>query len=91
MHSMLNGARPPRPDNHEISDRLWHMIERCWHNVPSKRMSAREAADLLETELRHRPGSHPVPHAELPANRNTLGNQGGTVSALRNLISHFLI
>ena len=50
-YSMLNGARPPRQNHHEISDRVWDMIERCWHNVPSKRISAREAVDLLETEI----------------------------------------
>jgi serine/threonine protein kinase len=51
-YSMLNGARPPRPNHHsEISDRVWYMIERCWHDVPSRRMSAGEAANLLETEL----------------------------------------
>ena len=49
---MLSGARPARPNHHEISDRLWYMVERCWHVVPSERMSAEEAADLLETELR---------------------------------------
>jgi len=26
-HSMLNGDRPPRQKHHEISDRLWYMIE----------------------------------------------------------------
>ena len=50
-YSMLNGARPPRPNHHEMSDRLWYLIERCWHSVPSERMPAGEAADLLETEL----------------------------------------
>ena len=87
---MLNGARPPRPANRGIPDRVWYMIERCWHNVPSKRISAREVVNLLETELRRRPGSRPIPRAEFSANGNT-GNQGGAVVAPRNLISHFLI
>ena len=50
-YSMLAGARPQRQNHHGISDRVWDMIEQCWHNVPSKRMSAREAVNLLETEL----------------------------------------
>lgn len=51
-YSMLNGDRPPRPNlNHDISDRVWRMIEQCWHGVPSKRLSAGEAVKLLETEL----------------------------------------
>lgn len=62
-YSMLNGARPPRPNHHEISDRVWYMIERCWHNTPSQRMSAGEAVNLLETELRHTPHSRTLTHA----------------------------
>ena len=62
-YRMLSGARPPRPNCHEISDRVWYMIERCWHNVPSKRMSAGEALNLLETELGRTPDSLPLPWA----------------------------
>lgn len=50
---MLKGDRPSRPDDGEISDQLWSMIERCWDVVPSHRMSAREVIVLLETELQH--------------------------------------
>jgi len=51
-YSMLSGDRPLRPNHREISDRVWHLIERCWHNVPSERMSVGEVVTLLETELR---------------------------------------
>ena len=51
MYSMLNGSRPPRPNHHEITDRVWYLIERCWHNVPSKRMLVGEVVNLLKTEL----------------------------------------
>ncbi|KAF9644623.1 kinase-like protein [Thelephora ganbajun] len=47
---ILKGDRPPRPDHHEISDRLWDIIERCWDSVPSKRMSVTEVVNLLEIE-----------------------------------------
>ncbi|KAF9645215.1 kinase-like protein [Thelephora ganbajun] len=47
-YSMLTGDRPSQPDNHEISDRLWDMIERCWDSMPSKRMSVGEVVGLLE-------------------------------------------
>jgi hypothetical protein len=50
-YSMLNEARPPRPNHHEISDRVWYTIKRCWHIVPSKRMSVEEVVDFLEAEL----------------------------------------
>jgi len=52
-HSMLNGARPRRPNHHEVSDRVWQMIERCLHKVPSKRTAAGEVVNLLEIELGH--------------------------------------
>ena len=51
MYSMLKGDRPPRPNHQEVSDRIWYMIERCWHVVPSERMSIGEVIVLLETEL----------------------------------------
>ena len=47
---MLNGDRPPRPDHPEVSDQVWHMIKKCWHDVPSRRMSISEALNVLETE-----------------------------------------
>jgi len=50
-YSMLSGARPPRPDNHDIPDRVWDVIERCWDSVPSRRLSVGEAVRILETEL----------------------------------------
>ena len=50
-YSMLSGARPPRQSHHKIPDQAWYMIERCWHNVPSKRMLVGEVVNLLETEL----------------------------------------
>jgi len=51
-YSMLSGDRPLRPNHQEISVPLWYMLERCWHRVPSKRMTAGEVLNLLETELR---------------------------------------
>jgi hypothetical protein len=56
-YTMLNGTRPSRPNHHEVSDRIWRMIERCWHTVPSRRVSAGEVVELLEAELRRGVGS----------------------------------
>ena len=50
-YSMLTGVRPSRQTRHNIPDRVWYMMERCWNDVPSKRMSAEEVVNLLETEL----------------------------------------
>ena len=51
-YSMLNGTRPSRPNQHEISDRIWDMVERCLYTKPSKRMSIEEVVGHLEAELR---------------------------------------
>jgi len=51
-YSMLSGDRPSRSNHQEIPVPLWYMIERCWYNVPSKRMTAGEVLNLLGTELR---------------------------------------
>ena len=50
-YSMLSGARPSRPNYHEISDQMWYLIEQCWDSVPSRRLSVGEAAGILEKEL----------------------------------------
>ena len=52
-YMMLTGHRPSRLNHHEISDRLWDMVEWCWHVVPSQRMSVGEAVSRLEAELRY--------------------------------------
>ena len=56
---MLKGGRPLRRSHNEISDRVWHVIERCWDNEPSKRMLVWEAANFLEAETRGTGGSLP--------------------------------
>jgi len=58
-YSMLSGARPPRPDHHEISDGVWYMIEQCWDGVPSRRLSIGEVISILETESGRTPASCP--------------------------------
>jgi serine/threonine protein kinase len=63
-YSMLNGARPLRPNHCPISDRVWEMIERCWHNVPLERMSVGEAVGLLEAELQQASDYSALPHAQ---------------------------
>jgi serine/threonine protein kinase len=40
------GNRPRRPDG--VDDGLWSLITKCWHDVPSQRITATQ----LETELK---------------------------------------
>lgn len=49
---MLDGLRPPRPDNSELSDGVWGMINRCWEHTPSQRITISDVVSVLETELR---------------------------------------
>jgi hypothetical protein len=51
IYSMSGGARPPRPHDPELSDRVWDMINACWANTPSQRIKIEEAISVLETEL----------------------------------------
>jgi len=51
---MKKGNRPLHSDHPEISDSLWDTIEKCWHNVPSKRISAKDVLCSLLIEL------HPI-------------------------------
>lgn len=52
-YSMLDGLRPPRPNDPELSDQIWEMINRCWDNVPSQRMTIADVVSVLEAELRN--------------------------------------
>ena len=54
--SMSDGVRPPRPHDPELSDRVWDMINRCWANIPSQRITMGEAVSVLEAELQQAPG-----------------------------------
>ena len=47
---MSNGRRPTRPDHHELSDRVWGMIEGCWGSDPAKRKTVTEVVTILEAE-----------------------------------------
>ena len=50
--SVLNNDRPLRPVHHEVSDRVWEMIQRCWDEDPFQRMTGPEAevVDLFTAE-----------------------------------------
>lgn len=47
---MSKGRRPVRPDHHELSDRVWEMIQGCWKGDPAKRKTATEVVTILEAE-----------------------------------------
>lgn len=49
---MRDGSRPARPDILEFSDRVWGMVNACWENTPSQRITIADAISVLETELR---------------------------------------
>ncbi|KAF9649933.1 kinase-like protein [Thelephora ganbajun] len=47
---VLRGDRPPRPDHAKLSNKVWKMVRKCWHDVPSRRMTVREVLALIEVE-----------------------------------------
>ena len=50
MYSLLNDIRPGRPDNPELSRRMWEVIRKAWKSNPAKRMTASEIIAVLEAE-----------------------------------------
>ena len=48
---MLNGHRPLRPDNPELSNRVWKLIQDCWASNPTKRKTMAEVVAVLEAEV----------------------------------------
>ena len=75
LWSMMQGGRPLRSDHPEIPAPLWDTIERCWHNVPSERISAGEALNLLEEESRRisTPKNDPAPSSSESRGRVAVG------------------
>ena len=65
--AMLEGSRPPRPDDAQLSDRVWDIINSCWEKTPSQRITIADAVSILETELRQaRYTSHSLHPLTLP-------------------------
>lgn len=48
---MLNGRRPPSPDDPEISDRVLGMVKASRERIPSQRRTIVEVIAVLEAEL----------------------------------------
>jgi len=45
---LSKGARPPRPENSDVSDDVWHFIQKCWATVPHQRPSMHEVIAEIE-------------------------------------------
>ena len=54
FHILTTGARPLRPHHPELSDRVWDMVQECWHSDPSRRIKIKDVILVLATEI---PGS----------------------------------
>ena len=50
IHRVLRGDRPSRPHHPGLSDRVWKMVEACWHDRPSRRPTAGQVVALIEAE-----------------------------------------
>ena len=42
---------PDRPNDPELSDRVWKVIKGCWKNKPVHRKTMAEVVTVLEAEL----------------------------------------
>ncbi|EMD37460.1 hypothetical protein CERSUDRAFT_50723, partial [Gelatoporia subvermispora B] len=59
MHHVLQGTRPRRSEVDLtlcLPERIWELIDDCWHQDYRQRPSFSEILDRLETELDDRPG-----------------------------------
>ena len=51
MYAISNGSRPPRPENPNIPNLVWQVIQSSWNPVASSRPQIEEVVGLLEAEL----------------------------------------
>ena len=71
---VLNGRRPPRPQNREIlglSEDIWMFVERCWDRDPSVRPHIADILSLFEVASRHWVSSTSKTIANLSLDRPT--------------------
>jgi hypothetical protein len=47
MFAIVNGGRPPRPEQPVIAERLWSLMERCWDSEPHLRPEVSQALEIL--------------------------------------------
>lgn len=61
---VMNGERPERPSgNNAMSDTLWEVVERCWHQNFADRLSTTELIEAIDEVDLNRFGT--VTHANL--------------------------
>ena len=72
---VLNGRRPPRPQNREIlglSEDVWMLAERCWDGNPSVRPRITDILSFFESASRHWVSSTSEAIRDLGLNRPTI-------------------
>ena len=49
MFDITEGGRPPRPLHRALTDELWGLMERCWHQEPHSRPEMSEVLRMLRS------------------------------------------
>jgi len=49
--AVMQGDRPPRPDNPTLTDGLWELMKRCWDQVREKRPRMSEVLQVLDSPI----------------------------------------
>ncbi|KAF8344811.1 kinase-like domain-containing protein [Amanita rubescens] len=44
---VTNGKRPDRLESPSMEDDIWHLIQRCWESIPSKRSTIKDITTAL--------------------------------------------
>ena len=46
---IMQGERPPRPTHPALTDELWVLMQRCWHQDPQLRPEMSEVLSILQS------------------------------------------
>jgi hypothetical protein len=74
LHNVVRGLRPPREDCEDCSgvpmtDRLWNLIESCWHRDPNSRPSMAETGHRLHARYIFKLHVYGLIHSHTPTSR----------------------
>ncbi|KAF8343515.1 kinase-like domain-containing protein [Amanita rubescens] len=51
FHLVAKGKRPDRLESPRMEDDTWHLIQRCWEPIPSKRSTIKDVATALAQHI----------------------------------------
>lgn len=97
MFSIVNGARPPRPDNSTtigLSDPLWDLLQDCWNGDRSQRPQMQEVevqiGDVAAQMSHHRLAPLSRRSWESPSNPGVASSNSNSIETRNSSVSDLL-